>query len=154
MISSALGNTLGSGELRTRVGDDRPPAEEPRRGAHRLGRVDGAVDEQARRRPVDLREHAGAVELEDAVRVLADELLRLAERYLRHAVAVAFAALQHERVRAEPITLDHREEDGALLALHRLQQAVDSCHSSRSTKTSISPPHGSPTSQASSSAIP
>ena len=67
---------------------------------------------------------------------------------------MALAALQHERVRAEAIPLDHREEDSALLALHRLQQPVDSCHSSRSTNTSISPPHGSPTSQASSSAIP
>ena len=80
--------------------------------------------------------------------------VRLAERYLRHAVAVALAALQHERVRADAIALDHREEHCALLALHRLQQTVDSCHSSRSTNTSISPPHGSPTSQASSSAIP
>ena len=80
--------------------------------------------------------------------------VRLPERLLGHAVAVALAALEDERVRAERLALDHCEEHCALLALHRLQQAVDSCHSSRSTNTSISPPHGSPTSQASSSAIP
>ncbi len=69
-------------------------------------------------------------------------------------VAVTLAALEHERVRAERLALDDGEEDGALLVLDRLEQAVDSRHSSRSTKTSISPPQGSPTSHASSSAMP
>ena len=56
-ISSALGSRSARRELRACVGDDRPPAEELRRRAQRLGRVDGAVDQQAGRRPVDLREH-------------------------------------------------------------------------------------------------
>ena len=76
------------------------------------------------------------------------------KRLLRHAVAVPLTALQDESVRAEPFALDHREEDSALLVLHCRKQPVDCCHSSRSTKTSISPPQGSPTSQASSSAMP
>ena len=38
---------LGRRELRPRVGDDRPPAEQLRRSAHRLRGVDRAVDERA-----------------------------------------------------------------------------------------------------------
>ena len=49
------GDPLGGRELRPRVGDDRRPAEQLRRAAERLGSVDGAVDEQSRRRPVDTR---------------------------------------------------------------------------------------------------
>ena len=56
--------------------------------------------------------------------MLADELLRLAERLLGHAVAVALAALQHERVRAEPVALDDGEENGALL-VSRPPRAAD-----------------------------
>ena len=65
------------------------------------------------------------------------------------------AALEHERVRAQRLALDDGEEDGALLALDRLEQApVGISLASGSTKTSISPPQGSPTSHASSSAMP
>ena len=52
---------LARRELRARVRHDRVPAEELRAPAHRLGRVDGAVDEEARRRPVPLGEHLRAV---------------------------------------------------------------------------------------------
>ena len=48
--SSALGIRSRRREPRARVGDDRRPAEQLRGAAERLGRVDRAVDEQARRR--------------------------------------------------------------------------------------------------------
>ena len=47
------------------VGDDGVPAERARRRAERVGRVDGAVDEQPRRRSEDIREDASAPWLDD-----------------------------------------------------------------------------------------
>ena len=103
---------------------------------------------------VHVREHLRAADVEDAVPVLPDQLVRARQRILGDPVADTLAALEHEHVCTEPFTLDHREEHGALAPLDRLEQPVDGAHSSASTKTSISPPHGKPTSQASSSAMP
>ena len=54
------------------------------------------------------------------------------------------------------IGLDRSEEDSALLGLAQLRESVDEAHSysTRSRNTSISPPHGSPTSHAMSSVMP
>ena len=142
-------------ELGTRVGDDRVPAEELRGRAERLGRVDRAVDEKAGRRRIDLRIDALPSCLEDPVAVAADQLVRLCDELPGHAVPEPLAALDREHVRAERLALDHREEDGALVALDGLEQTLGDRHSGRgSTNTSISPPQGSPTAKASSSAIP
>ena len=54
--SSALGIRSRVANFAARVGDDRRPAEQLRGGAERFGGVDSAVDEQARRRAVDLGE--------------------------------------------------------------------------------------------------
>ncbi len=86
--------------------------------------------------------------------MLADQLVRLRDRLVRHAVSDLLAALEHERVRAERLAFDDGEQDGALLAVDDLEQAVRDAHSSGSTKTSISPPQGRPTSHASSSPMP
>ncbi len=86
----------------------------------------------------------------------ANQLVRLRGELLRQLVAGPLAVLQHEHVRAERLALDHGEEDGALVSLDRLRDPVeDRAHSSSfSTKTSISPPQGSPTAQPSSSEMP
>ena len=49
---------------------------------------------------------------------------------------------------------DDGEEDSALVGVRELEQPVADAQSKRSTKTSISPPQGSPTPSASSSEIP
>ena len=71
---------------------------------------------------------------------------------LGRAVAVHLAALDDEQLRPEPLPLDNGENDGAAAVALELEQSLD--HGRRSTKTSISPPQGSPTAQASSSLIP
>ena len=126
-----------------------PPRTAPRRCRPRRRRAGAAAARRSRRTP------SAAAELEDAVAVLADQLVGLVERLLRHAVAEPLAALDHEHVRAERLALDHGEEDRALLALDGLRAAGrQRVTRARSTKTSISPPQGRPTDQACSSAIP
>ena len=71
---------------------------------------------------------------------------------LGRAVAVRLAALDDEELRAEALAFDDREDDRAAAVALELQQPRD--HGRRSTKTSISPPQGRPTAQASSSLIP
>jgi hypothetical protein len=58
--SSALG-------IRSRVDADRVPAEQSRRGAQCLGRVDGTDDDEPGRRAVDLREDLHVLDLVHAV---------------------------------------------------------------------------------------
>ena len=58
-------DSLGRREARPRVGDDRSPAEELRCAAQRLCRVDRAVDEEPRRRRLDVRENRAALQLDD-----------------------------------------------------------------------------------------
>ena len=66
-------------ELRPRVRDDDAPAEELRGTTERLRRVDRAVDEEPRRRPVPLHEHLRAVlEREQLVAPAADRARRTA----------------------------------------------------------------------------
>ena len=120
-------------------------------GRERLGGVDGAVDEQPRRRAVDLGEDRAALELDRPAARAADQLGRV-RRQLRRAVADRLASLDDEQLRPEPLPFDDREDDGAAAVALELQQPRD--HGRRSTKTSISPPQGSPTAQASSSLIP
>ena len=64
------------------------------------------------------------------------------------------AVEQHQHVRAAMLALEHGEEHGPLLAVGELEQPVGEGHSSRSRKTSISPPHGRPTPSACSSEMP
>ena len=59
-------NAVPGRESRARVRDDRPPPDRARSGGERLGRVDGAVDEQPRRRPEHVGEHAPTLDLGDA----------------------------------------------------------------------------------------
>ena len=97
-------NPLRRRELAARVGHDRLPADRLRGAAERLRRVDGAEDEQARRRPVDVGEDPPAVELEEP----------------------APAALEL-RVADEPLLarLDVRQDDRALLARHEAEHPLE-----------------------------
>ena len=81
------GNPLGRQERRARIGDDRRPAEQLCRTAERLRGVDRAVDEQARRGPVPLREHLRpVVELEQLVAPSTHDLVEVCKglRGARH----------------------------------------------------------------------
>ena len=123
--------------------------------AERLRRVDRAVDEEARRRPVPLREHLRlAVELEQGVAAAPHELLELAGRLGRHAAAEALTRLEHELLATDAIARDDGEEDASLTRGAQLREPLEQAHSTASTNTSISPPHGRPTPQAISSVIP
>src|SRR5438105_1428082 len=75
-------------------------------------------------------------------------------RQLRRAVAHGRPVLPHEQLGADPLAGDDGEHDGAVAGLDDPAQLVEQIHSSGSTKMSISPPHGSPTSRAMSSVIP
>src|ERR687891_393732 len=138
------GNAFRGRELPPRVGDDRLPAEQLRATAERLGGVDRAVDEEARRRPVPLaedlravveRQHAGPPPPKDLVGLRSRLLVPLAD---------ALAGLEHEQLRADAVALDDGEQDSALARLVEVGEAFDELHSTRSTNTSISPPQGRP----------
>ncbi len=58
----------------------------------------------------------------------ADELVRLCDELSGYAVTEPLAALDRQHVRAERLALDHREEDGALVALDGLQQTLGDRH--------------------------
>ena len=148
------GDALRGEERRARVGDDRRPAEELRPTRQRLCGVDRAVDEQPRRRAVPLREDFRAVLFEQPVPAAPDELVELAGRPGRHPVAERLCALHQERLRADAVPLDDREEHRPPALVAEPGEALQQRHSTGSTKTSISPPHGSPTSQAISSVMP
>src|SRR5205807_7920436 len=62
-------------EPAARVGDDRPPADTSSRCAERLGRVDGAVDEQPWGRAEHVREDTPPLELDDAAVAAPDQLV-------------------------------------------------------------------------------
>ena len=152
---SADGIRSGVRNIAARVGDDRRPAEQLRGPAERLGGVDRAVDDEARRRPVPLGEHLQvAVEREQLVAAAANELVELRGRLLRHTAADVLAGLEHELLPADAVALDDGEEDAALAGGAELGEAVEQAHSTGSTKTSISPPQGRPTFQAMSSVMP
>ena len=59
------GDSLGRGEARPGVGDQRPPAEELRGATEGFCRVDRAVDEEPRRRGIDVGENRAAGQLDD-----------------------------------------------------------------------------------------
>ena len=141
-------------ERGARVGDDRRPTEQLHAATQSLRCVDRAVDEDARRRAVPLGEHPRALHVEQVVPAAAHEFGELIDRAVRDTAADVLARLQHEQLRPDAVTLDDREDDAALL--RRLQgcEPSNEAHSTASTKTSISPPHGSPTDQARSSEIP
>ena len=148
-------HSLASEEHGPRVADDRAPADQLRRLRERLGRVDGAVDEDARRRPVPLGEDLHvAVQREQLVAAAAHELVELARRLGGHAAAEPLTGLEHELLAADALAFDDGEENAALTRGAQLRQPAEQAHSTASTKTSISPPHGSPTPHAISSVIP
>src|SRR5436190_221289 len=144
---------LGGGELGARVGNDRSPAQQLRRAAQRFGGVDRSVDDEPRRWAVPLCEDLRAVvELEQAVPATPEDLVELPERLARDAVPELLASLDDEPLRARSRPLDDGEQHRASTGAGELGEPLD--HSTRSTNTSISPPQGRPTSQASSSLIP
>src|SRR6185436_12016340 len=100
---------------------------------------------------VDLGEHLAAGQLERPVASAADQLVRVLGE-LRRAVADRLAALEDEQLGAERLPFDDGEDDAAATLALEPQQPFD--QGRRSTKTSISPPQGSPTAHASSSEIP
>ena len=123
---------LARREARARVGDDRPPAEQLRGAAERLGGVDGAVDEEARRRREDVGEDlsgSSSVEQRGCGRAGAPS---------RSSSGIVELARRRPRRRRRVSVTSPR-----LAGL-----------GSSSTKTSISPPHGRPISNAISSVIP
>ena len=86
MSSSAEGIRSRVANFAARVGDDRRPAEELDAPAERLGGVHGAVDEDARRRPVPLREDLRAVlERQQGVPASPDQLVELPDRLVEAA---------------------------------------------------------------------
>ncbi len=147
------GYALAGGELRAGVRDDGRPSEELRCGAERLRRVDRAVDEEARRRAVPLREHARTVELEQAVSASSQNRVRMCCE-LGWSVADRLAAFDDEELPAGVVALEHREEDGSRVLRQRGQAFEKVAHVTFSRKTSISPPQGRPTLHAWSSEMP
>ena len=145
-------HALAASRTRPRIDADRVPADSLRGGAERLAGVDGADDDQARRRAEHLREDPRAPVLELAVApdIRRQRRQRRAERRRRpRRGRAARAACCPTRV-----ALEHGEEHGPLLAVGELEQRLGEAQSSRSRKTSISPPHGSPTPSACSSEMP
>src|SRR5205823_4128914 len=115
---------------------------------------DRAVDEQPRRRSVDLGEHLRTVvELQQPVAAAADQLVGLRGRFIGP-FAQTLAALDDKQLATDAVPVDDREQGCALAGMRKLGQTREQAHSIRSRKTSISPPQGSPTDHASSSAIP
>ena len=107
------------------VGDDRAPADHLRGAAERLGGVDGADHEQARRRPEDLREDLTAVpEVEELVPPGPQDLVEAGHGLVGPA-ADPLAGLGDEELRAEPVALDDREEHRALVGLDDALEAVE-----------------------------
>ena len=130
------------------------PAEELRAAAHRLGGVDGAVDEEARRRAVATRRRPSS---RRRARATGCDHGGSARRNCATARRARRRPARRPRARApssRPRRRRCREDDAALLRRAELQQSRESRLTRRSTKTSISPPQGSPTAQASSSLIP
>jgi hypothetical protein len=134
-----------------RVDAGRVPAEQLRRSAERLGQVDRADDDEPRRRAVELGEDPHPLVLLHPVPAQARRERR--ERGRRVADRLV-PVEQDEQLGARARPLDDGEEDGPLVGVRELEQPVGDAHSKRSTKTSISPPQGSPTPKASSSEMP
>src|SRR5947199_249473 len=107
----------------------------------------------SRRRAEDVREHR-PLRLLDDVTAAPAKRLGCELRELGRAVARGRAVLADEQLRADLVPGHHRQHDGATAGLDDATQLREKPHSSTSTKTSISPPHGSPTSSAMSSVIP
>ena len=104
--------------------------------------------------PEHVGEDGAPVELEQTAAAAADQLAGERGQVLG-AVAEPLAALQHEQLAPAAVAVQHREQHRVLVGLERLRAAGRRAPSSCvSTRTSISPPHGSPTSNASSSAMP
>ena len=150
-----VGEALGRGEARARIDDVGPPAADAGQRRQVLRVLDGAEDDDPRIGVDDVDEEVAA----NLGALLPHELLGVglalgvelgvAERALRRAVGA------HEQLLALVRALHDGDERGApVLARDLCELLVDAHGSKRSTQTSISPPHGSPTSQASSSAMP
>src|SRR3954453_4169007 len=61
---------------------------------------------------------------------------------------------EHEELRPRRRAFEHREEHRTFVRVREREEPLGQVHSKRSTKTSISPPHGRPMPSASSSEIP
>jgi hypothetical protein len=97
------------------------PPEELRRAAERLGRVDGAVDEQPRRRPVPLGEHLRAIlEREQPVPSAANDLVERGDS-LVEPLAETFSRLENEDLATDLRPFDRCEEDAARARLAELR---------------------------------
>jgi len=147
------GKTRLGGEHRPRVGDDRAPADELRRLTKRFGGVNSAINHQPGRRSVHLREYSPSVDVEQTVAAPTDHVSR--KLFQIRWDLIATAGLQPQELGAGIRSFDDRQQDAALTGGGELRQPGQQwLHGSRSRKTSISPPHGSPTSQPWSSAMP
>jgi len=144
---------LAGRETGTCIGDDSRPAELFRRGAERLRGVDGPEHEEPRRRREDVGEDAPAVVLEHPAAPTREQLGHLL-RELRRPLAEGRAVRPDEQLRPQRFPFDHGEDHGGVAVLDHPLELGKETHSSGSTKTSISPPQGSPTLKASSSAMP
>ncbi len=112
---------LGRREGRARVDDDRVPADQLRGGAERLGGVDGAEDDEPRRRPVHLGVDPVALALEQAVPLD----VRGERGQLRRPVADGLARVEEdEQLGSRVLALEHREADRALLVRDDLEQPL------------------------------
>ena len=80
--------------------------------------------------------------------------MELGRRLGGDAAAETLARLEHELLCPDAVSLDHGEEHAALARGTQLREPMQEAHSTGSTKTSISPPQGSPTFHAMSSVIP
>ena len=148
------GDAFGRGELAARVREDRAPADCPGGGAERLSGVDGAVDEQPRRRAVHLGEDPRpAVEVEQGVAAAPQHLVHAFAQPAR-ALADGLAALEDEQLAAEPVPSTTVKRTARSWRSMTDLSRSSSAASGSSTNTSISPPQGSPTAKASSSEIP
>ena len=160
ITSSASGKRARGGELRARVAHERAPAGGPRQPRERRRVVHGAEDHEPRRGRHDVDEQRRLARLA-RLRALGPEQLlggldagrvELRRRRARRRCCRRRARAASRRCAGPAITVTSAARPSAAA-----MSANSDCRltaSNSSTNTSISPPHGSPTSHASLSAIP
>src|SRR5919109_2566507 len=114
-------DALRGRELRTRDGDDRPPAELLRRGRERFGRVDRTDDDQARGRLVDVGEDPPALVLQHGAPSRPEEIADLGRELRRR---VGWLALDCEPPLADALAFDDGEEHRAPLVVDDAAQPL------------------------------
>ena len=139
-------------EARAGIDADRVPAEGARSGAHRLAGVDRADGDESRRRAV-----ASAKTRVPRPRrcPLRRTSRATASSSGRASPTTSPRSSTHEQLRPALFAVEHGQQDRALLAVRDLEQRLcQLAQSRRSSRTSISPPHGRPMPSAWSSVIP